>query len=306
MNISVVIPLFNKEQYIGTALGSVLNQTIQPDEIVVVDDGSTDNSANEVLSIQDERIRLIQQPNAGEGAARNRGVAESRNELVAFLDADDEWKPDFLLHIQRLHNNFPYCGAYATTYEIIDPDGSKSYPFLEGVPPAPWIGIIPNLFTMMQHGTPFFPSSVVIPRYICQDLNGFPEGIRQGADKMMWVRLGVKYPIAFSPSTQVVYHRDAINRACHTFERESATANLIDRMLINQEVPLTLLEDIKDYDAYLKIQKARHRVKAGEANSARELLNSIQQNHKYRHQLLWWYFWSFIPYRFLRLIQSIR
>lgn len=306
VNISVVIPLYNKEQYIYKTIVSVLEQTVAPAEIVVIDDGSTDGSAQEVRRLEDPRIRLIQQQNAGEGAARNRGAAEARHELIAFLDADDEWEPDFLLHIHRLCNIFPDCGAYATSYEIIDADGSISYPFLESIPPAPWIGIIPNLFKMMQHGTPFFPSSIVIPKNVYQDLKGFPEGIKQGADKMLWVRLGMKYPIAFSPSPQVLYHRDAANRASATFEPEPATANLIDEMLKNQEVPLALLEDVKDYNAYLKIQKVRHRVKAGQSGSARNLLYSIKQNRKYRIQVLWWYFWSLLPYPALRFIQNLR
>jgi glycosyltransferase involved in cell wall biosynthesis len=302
--ITVVIPLYNKKHYIHRTIESVLAQHVPVDEIVVIDDGSFDGSAEEVLNISDPRIRLIQQQNSGEGAARNRGVLESQNDLVAFLDADDEWKPDFLLHIQRLYRNFPDCGAYATAYEVIECDGSILHPMLQDIPPAPWVGIIPYFFRMMQYGCPFSPSSVVIPKNVYQDLKGFPEGIKQGADKMMWVRLGVKYPIAFSPSRQVVYHGDATNRASTVYQQEPATANLIDEMLKNQEVPLALLEDIKDYNAYLKIQKARHRVKAGYSKSARELLDSARGNRKYRKQILWWYFWSLIPYSLIKFLQS--
>jgi len=306
MKISVVIPLFNKKQYICRAIESVLAQHIPADEIVVIDDGSTDGSAEEVLKINDSRIRLIQQQNSGEGATRNRGVAESKNDLVAFLDADDEWKPDFLLHIQRIYNNFPNCGAYATAYEIVESDGSKSYPLLKGIPPAPWMGIIPNLFKIMQDGSPFFPSSVAIPKNVYQELKGFPEGITQGADRMMWVRLGVKYPIAFSPSYQVVYHCEAINRVSSAFEPKPATANLIDRMLKDQEIPSVLLEDIKDYSAVLKIQKARLMVLEGHAKLARDLLKSVKQNRKYNYKFLWWYFWSLVPYPFITFIQNLR
>jgi glycosyltransferase involved in cell wall biosynthesis len=304
MDISVVIPLYNKEKYIYRTIASVLNQTVPPAEIVVIDDGSSDNSVNEVQRFNDRRIRLVRQQNSGEGATRNKGVAASKNDMVAFLDADDEWKPDFLLHIQRLVNNFPDCGAYATAYEIVDSGGSMSYPLLQGIPPAPWIGIIPNLFRMMQYSSPLSSSSVAMPKNVFYDLKGFPEGIKQGADRMMWVRLGVKYPIAFSPSCQAVYHREALNRACNTFEREPATANLIDRMLRNQEVPLALLEDVKDYCAALKIQKARLMVKEGHAKMARELLGTIQKNRKYSSEILWWYFWSIMPYSFIKLLKK--
>jgi len=307
MKISVVIPLYNKEQYIGRAIESVLKQTVPSDDIVIVDDGSTDNSADEVEKFNDPRVRLIRQQNAGEGATRNRGVTESHNDLVAFLDADDEWKPNFLLEIQRLYRNFPACGAYATSYEIIDPGGTKSYPSLEGVPPAPWIGIIPNLFKMLELSNPFFPSSIAIPKDVYHDLKGFPEGIPQGADRMMWVCLGVQYPIAFSPSSQVLYHREAINRACNSrFTRDPVTAKLIDAMLENREVPLALIEDLKDYSASLKIQRVYHLVINGRAQEARELLGAIGSNRKYRNKILWWLFWSHMPYSFVKLAQVLR
>lgn len=296
MDISVVIPLYNKEKYICRTIASVLAQTVPPSEIIVIDDGSTDNSANEVLRFDDSRIRLIRQENCGEGASRNNGVAVARHDLVAFLDADDEWKPDFLLHIQRLYRNFPDCGAYATAYEAVESDGSTVYPRVTGVPPAPWIGIIPNLFTMMQHGAPFMPSSVAMPKDAYRDLNGFPEGITQGADRMMWICLGMKYPIAYSPSRQVVYHLDATNRASGTLRPQTAAADMIDRMLEDCQVPLALVEDVSDFSAYLKIHKARALVTDGQGKSARTLLMRVKHNRKYRGQFLWWYFWSLVPY----------
>ena len=94
--VSIVIPLYNKEKYIARAINSILAQTLSDCEIVVVDDGSTDKSADIVRSFDDSRIHLIQQANAGVSVARNKGIKESKAELVAFLDADDEWMPQFL------------------------------------------------------------------------------------------------------------------------------------------------------------------------------------------------------------------
>src|SRR5690606_27294669 len=91
---SVVIPLYNKEANIRQTLESVLNQTCTDFGIVIGNDGSKDNSRDVVLSMDDARIRLIDQENAGVSAARNRGIKEARGEWIAFLDADDLWRED--------------------------------------------------------------------------------------------------------------------------------------------------------------------------------------------------------------------
>src|SRR4029077_13800601 len=96
MRVSVIIPVFNKAACVTRALDSIANQTFEDFEVIVVDDGSTDDSAKRASAHKDSRIRVLSQANAGPGAARNRGTAESRGELLAFLDADDEWLPDYL------------------------------------------------------------------------------------------------------------------------------------------------------------------------------------------------------------------
>ena len=116
--ISVVIPLYNKKESVAHTLKCVLMQTYQDFEVVVVDDGSTDGSAEIVEGVDDGRIRLIRQENGGVSAARNRGIKEAKREYVAFLDADDEWKPEHLQTLVGLMEKYPQCGAYSTNYEF--------------------------------------------------------------------------------------------------------------------------------------------------------------------------------------------
>ncbi|MFA6873908.1 MAG: glycosyltransferase family A protein, partial [Bacteroidaceae bacterium] len=117
--ISVIIPLYNKERYIKRAICSVLNQSFGNFEIVVINDGSTDNSASIVESIDDTRIKLINQKNTGVSAARNKGIAESKYDFIAFLDADDEWKENHLAIIASLIEKYPLCGVFATSYYFL-------------------------------------------------------------------------------------------------------------------------------------------------------------------------------------------
>lgn len=304
MDISVIIPLYNKADYIARAIEVVIKQSYPASEIIVINDGSTDDSYEVVATLAKDNasIRLYTQKNQGASYSRNRGVELAKSSFVAFLDADDEWKPDYLFHIQRLINNFPDCGAYATSYDVLEEDGTKSLPSAKGIPPTPWIGIIPNLFRMMQIGSPFNTSSIVITKTVFQDLNGFPVGVNRGEDKILWIHLGMKYPIAYSPSRQVVYHKEANNRASNVFDYEFEAIRLLDSMIRNQEIPLGLFKDVIDYNAYLKIELASAMIIEGRVEPVKVLLTSIRENLRYRKKWLWWYFWSKIPHPLTRLV----
>ena len=98
---TVIIPLYNKEPYIKRALETVLNQTYDNFEMIIIDDGSTDEGVRIVSSIQDTRIKVFSQINSGVSAARNRGALLAKNQYLAFLDADDTWEPNFLQEISE-------------------------------------------------------------------------------------------------------------------------------------------------------------------------------------------------------------
>lgn len=113
--ISVVIPLYNKAHTIVNTLQTVFNQTYQNFEVVIVDDGSTDNGVQLIQErFDDSRIRIITQENAGVSVARNRGIDEAKGEWVAFLDADDEWHPDYLKWVSTAAEMYPICDMILT------------------------------------------------------------------------------------------------------------------------------------------------------------------------------------------------
>lgn len=113
---SVVIPLFNKEKYISRAIESVLSQSFKDFELIIVDDGSVDNSLEIVKNVTDPRVRIIEQTNQGVGFARNKGMSASRYDWIALLDADDAWSVDHLDELAKIINTFPSLGMVATDY----------------------------------------------------------------------------------------------------------------------------------------------------------------------------------------------
>jgi len=116
---SVVVPLFNKERFILRCINSILTQTYQDFELIVIDDGSEDQSVERIIHIDEKRLTVIRQANQGPGAARNRGISESRAPWIAFLDADDMWMRDHLANLLKVIIRFPYAGLVSTGTDVI-------------------------------------------------------------------------------------------------------------------------------------------------------------------------------------------
>ena len=210
--ITVVIPLYNKESSIATALDSVLAQTYQDFEIVVVDDGSTDDGAAVVERYTDPRIRLIRQANAGVSAARNKGIAEAKGEYVAFLDADDEWMPEFLEEIAALQREFPNCKAQATTY-VQCQNGEKKNIILNRLPFSGEHGVLTNYFEVASHSNPPVCSiCVCIEHALLQEIGGFPLGIKSGEDLLTWARIATRTHWAYSLKPYAIFNMEGYDK----------------------------------------------------------------------------------------------
>ena len=204
--ISVVIPLYNKENLIANTLQTVFDQTFRDFEIVIVNDGSTDGSADVVRGIDDPRIRLIEQPNGGVSAARNRGIAESRGEYIAFLDADDEWKPDYLATQYALAEKYPQCSVFAVNYEFRDTQGKTTPTIICKLPFNEEDGVLTNYFEVASCShPPLWTSAVMVRKNAIESIGGFPVGIKSGEDLITWARLAVKYDIAYMRKSLAVF-----------------------------------------------------------------------------------------------------
>ncbi len=209
MKVSVVIPLYNKADSIRRALHSVLSQTAPPDEIVVIDDGSTDDSADIVRSLRVGNLRLHRQENAGVSAARNAGIRNARNDWIAFLDADDVWKKDFLLTVRELHEKYPDCNVLATSYSLLNWDGKEVSITLGELGFESESGIIESYFKAAYNvDPPLWSSAVCVYKRSLEEINGFPVGIRTGEDLLTWARLSVSNKIAYHKKSCSLYVKD--------------------------------------------------------------------------------------------------
>jgi glycosyltransferase involved in cell wall biosynthesis len=215
---SIVIPLYNKARHIYDTIQSVLEQSHQDFEVIVVDDGSTDGGGEIVSQINDPRIRLIQQKNGGVSKARNTGIENASHELIAFLDGDDTWLPNHLETLHRMAMNFPEAGIYATSYVIKKGQEQSSLNF-QGIPENDWEGIIPDYFKSMALGHNItWSSAIAVKKIVFNTVGMFPVGVRMGEDLDMWFRIALKYPVCFSSEVSAIYEWDTDNRACSTYK----------------------------------------------------------------------------------------
>lgn len=207
MKFSVIIPLYNKAPYVRKALESVCAQTCRDYELIVINDGSTDNSAivaDEYLKATDGiDYKIINQPNAGVSAARNNGVAVSSGDYIAFLDADDWWEPTYLERMAQLIEDYPDAGLYACNYVYYKP--GKTHVALKNIE----TGYINYPKTYYEEGVmPVTSISVAILRKVFDEMGGFPLGIKLGEDFLLWSKIALQYPVAFLNEPLAWYNND--------------------------------------------------------------------------------------------------
>lgn len=207
--ISVVIPTYNRARFLPAAVASVRAQSYPCDEILIVDDGSSDDTA-EVVAALGPGVRLIRQANAGPAAARNRGIDEARCDLVAFLDTDDRWLPGKLAAQVELFRREPALALACADMAIEDGAGVQLVEsnFVQR-------GLQPEFAALNGRPLPDAPrrllelnfvntSTVVAKRQLLVELGGFDTRLRYGEDLELWLRIAARHPIACVASVQEV------------------------------------------------------------------------------------------------------
>lgn len=303
--LSVIIPLYNKGPHIKRALQSVLDQTFQDFEIIVIDDGSTDDGASKVRSCTDPRVHLIQQENHGVSAARNRGIAESTTDTIAFLDADDEWNPEFLEHIRDLQKKFPEAGAYVTDYLVQEQEKSRKTG-KKGIPEPPWEGLIPDYFKAAALGEqPIISSAVAVPKRVLDEMAGFQMGVTYAEDADLWGRIALKYPIAMTWYCGAIYHTEAMNSA---LEKEIPLEKfpfekLAEKIQADDPAALNRYGSLSEYLARHQIERANRHINAGYPKEARVILTNCRTD-LLKGEKRWWTIWAYMPQIFFRIFRS--
>jgi GT2 family glycosyltransferase len=214
LKVSIVIPLYNKAAYVQRALESISAQTFTDFEVIVVDDGSTDDGASIVQKYSRLTLQVISQPNAGPGAARNRGISEARGELIAFLDADDEWLPTYLEEsVNLLAASGPGVAAVSSGYIEFPADvsredlwrkrGLREGSFRLEPNTKPWLAV-----SALAYMT---PPSTLARAEVFRKWNGFYSESKSlfGEDAFLWLKVLLNETVAFTLKPLIRIHKEA-------------------------------------------------------------------------------------------------
>lgn len=242
LNFSVVIPLYNKEEDILTTINSVLNQSYSNFEVVVIDDGSTDASAEIIKELKDDRIKLYQKINEGVSSARNLGVDKSTYKNIAFLDGDDFWYPNHLENLQQIITKHPDYLWYASAYEK-KRNGQLTTkmdsPILENG--DHWYGEVDEFFKYCFKDSLVNSSSVCFKKNFFLDLNGFNTNISHGEDTDLWIRAALSSKLIFSNKIT----------SCHNLISNNRSADIPINNRLSIDLDSFILEEKKN--GFLKI-----------------------------------------------------
>lgn len=200
---SVVISVFNKEKYIADTLKSVLAQTFTDFEVVILNDGSTDNSEAEILKFNDPRIRYFSKRNQGASAGRNFTIKQAEAEYIALMDADDFWYPFYLEEQNRIVNEYPNESVFATATEISR--NRKKFKNTYSIQTFGKDAIVVDYFEASQLDSVLLSISTVLKKDVFENVGWYNPNIKSGEDTDLYVRIGLKYKVVFSPKVCATY-----------------------------------------------------------------------------------------------------
>ena len=306
--VSVVISLYNKARYIERSVGSVLSQTFRDFELLVVDDGSTDDGPRLAAGMRDPRIRIIRQANSGVSAARNRGAQEAAAPLVAYLDADDEYKPELLAWAVERFREKPELGTVAFNYEVADL-GKPRRSAIMPAEPSMLLGI-GEYCRLGRYASAIFSSAVMAKKELLRRIGGFPQEVRagEGEDLDTWLRLIEAGPVFFDARVAAVYHRDAEVHASRTTPPPKVPCffETLDRVVRNTPgLTPAELRHAAEVKNYFLVSYAVRQIRFHSAAEGRSTLLACD-TRVYRRQKWTWILISLLPGRLAAWLRRLK
>jgi glycosyltransferase involved in cell wall biosynthesis len=302
--ISVVIPLYNKEYLIRKCLQSIVDQSTPPFEIVIIDDGSTDDSGIIVKEFIDRyeglKIHFFYQENSGVSSARNLGIYKAESDYIALLDADDEWDKDFIFEMSKLINKCPEASMYSCFHRVKDGEGNLFTPrnsLQEG-----FSGYIDNYHQLASSGTELVNSSkVILKKESVLLVGGFPVEAVITEDLFLWSLMAIKFKYAFLSKDMVQINQYSDDSRAG---RTNKTLYILEFYKLNLYEFRVLTKHQKGYLFNVHFKHVLGSLASGNRTEALQRLKVGSILFKLRNIKIW--FLIIIPSPFFTLIKNLR
>ena len=303
---SIIIPLFNKAEYINIALNSIFNQTYPNFEIIIVDDGSTDGGVNVINKEELKYIKIIKQENQGVSIARNNGALAAKYDYIVFLDADDIWEIDFLFELNSLINSFPNYPLYGINSKFRYKNGFEYFIDLKYLFNNKQIGLIQNYFEVYVKNrmSPFSNSSCAFNKFQFNKIGGYASSVKYTEDSDLWTRIALTNHIPFSNKPLSIYNLEIPNNSnSHKLFDFYYVIYSLEFALKSNGVPSHLLKSVLKYINYQKISFIKRTILNNQKKLALKKLFSFdifRANPTYWIILL---FSSLLPFRIILFLR---
>ncbi|MFC1752036.1 glycosyltransferase [Thermoproteota archaeon] len=271
VDISVIIPVFNRQDHIKECVDSVLNQTLSPKEVIVVNDASQDKTSK-ILNAYGNKIKVIDlDKNKGVSFARNIGVKESQGNWICFLDSDDKWTPDKLENQAEFFKKYPFYEVLQSQ-EVWIRNGKRVNSCQHHDKPQGWV------FEQCLDLCLISPSSVMIKKDLFWDFGGFDESFPACEDYDLWIRLSRQKPVGLDPSLSTIKyggHADQLSKQFPAMDRFRVQSLL---KALSQEENLNYKQKINDLlneKLHILIQGAKKRNLVTDVNSYQDILSRL-------------------------------
>jgi glycosyltransferase involved in cell wall biosynthesis len=274
VSVSVIIPVYNGAAFIEAAIQSVIDQSVKDLEIIVVNDGSTDNTAELVQRFDDPRLRRVNQTNCGLAAARNRGIEVANGTYIAFLDADDRWLPTKLARQIEILERRPEVGLVYGGYELIDAFGTRLTKRQPRAIPEPALRSLVRSNLVAGSAT-----TSIVRRVVLDEVGGFDEMLPAGEDWDLWIRITRCSDLAFVPETVAQIRLHNLNMTSQATRMERGLLAVVDKAFATEPLPAELHGHYNRARAGALFQSAIFYERSGERRCATtRLLRAIRRD----------------------------
>lgn len=272
---SVIIPVYNGENFIDKAINSVFAQTNSDWELIIVNDGSSDNTESVLQKYKDnDKIKVITQPNSGVSVARNTGVRNSNGEYIAFLDADDVWHENHLEVAKNLSDKYPDAGMIATftRVELVNGQIISECSYFGDKTDEVYLEDFFEEYHKDKNAKMFTVITTVVSREAFDKAGGFPEGCKIGEDLQLSLVVAAYYPVVLSPVATATYKKEnSTATKTKSFDPDWVFFDIADKIYSDETIPYQKRDNLKKVMEWFSMRRCRHYLIDGKRKEALEV-----------------------------------